>query len=84
MALADRLPANLRGQFAFAAAFAEGDDPEQWARCTSSLGVMGRRSAHQRAIRRQAGDQVGVLLGELKAAGELDLRMVSAWRHWSA
>lgn len=35
--LADRLPVNLRDQFASAAAFAEGDDPEQWARCTSGL-----------------------------------------------
>ncbi|MFD6751351.1 hypothetical protein [Streptomyces anthocyanicus] len=35
--LADRLPTNLRVQFAPAAAFAEGDDSEQWARCTSSL-----------------------------------------------
>ncbi|MFJ7963024.1 hypothetical protein [Streptomyces sp. NPDC096324] len=34
--LADRLPADLRGQFASAAAFAEGD-AKQWARCTSSL-----------------------------------------------
>ncbi|WP_405968866.1 hypothetical protein OG613_46705 (plasmid) [Streptomyces sp. NBC_00015] len=35
--LAGRLPANLQGQFASAAAFAEGEDPEQWARRTSGL-----------------------------------------------
>ncbi|WP_406442616.1 hypothetical protein OHB00_40695 [Streptomyces sp. NBC_00631] len=35
--LAGRLPVNLRGQFASAAAFAEGEDPEQWARRTSGL-----------------------------------------------
>lgn len=36
-ALADRLPVNLRDQFASVAAFAEGEDPEQWARRTSNL-----------------------------------------------
>ncbi len=36
-ALADRLPVNLRGQFASAAAFTEGDDAEQWAHRTSGL-----------------------------------------------
>ncbi|MFI5724651.1 hypothetical protein [Streptomyces cyaneofuscatus] len=35
--LAGRLPVNLRDQFASAAAFAEGEDAEQWARRTSSL-----------------------------------------------
>lgn len=33
--LADRLPVNLRDQLASAAALAEGEDPEQWARRTS-------------------------------------------------
>ncbi|MGW2788081.1 hypothetical protein ACWC3X_44210 [Streptomyces populi] len=37
VSLADRLPASLQDQFAWAVAFAEGDDPEQWARCTRSL-----------------------------------------------
>ncbi|MEU3795856.1 hypothetical protein AB0F07_39765, partial [Streptomyces fructofermentans] len=36
-ALADQLPVNLRDKIASAAPFTEGDDPEQWARCTSSL-----------------------------------------------
>lgn len=36
-ALAGQLPANLRDQFTSAAAFAEGDDPEQWARRSSGL-----------------------------------------------
>ncbi|MDX2587481.1 hypothetical protein PV349_29445 [Streptomyces sp. WI04-05A] len=35
--LAGRLPVNLQDQFASAAAFAEGEDPEQWARRTSGL-----------------------------------------------
>ncbi|MFD5234749.1 hypothetical protein ACFWJ5_40945 [Streptomyces qaidamensis] len=35
--LAGRLPVNLQDQFASAAAFAEGEDPEQWARWTSGL-----------------------------------------------
>ncbi|WP_020133532.1 hypothetical protein [Streptomyces sp. 351MFTsu5.1] len=35
--LAGRLPVSLQGQFASAAAFAEGEDPEQWARRTSGL-----------------------------------------------
>lgn len=35
--LADRLPINLRDQFASAAVFAEGEDPKRWARRTSSL-----------------------------------------------
>lgn len=35
--LAERLPVNLRDQFASAASFAEGDDPEHWATRTSSL-----------------------------------------------
>lgn len=35
--LADRLPVNLRNQFASAAAFSEGEDPERWARRTSGL-----------------------------------------------
>ncbi|MFI6335336.1 hypothetical protein [Streptomyces sp. NPDC050535] len=35
--LAGRLPVNLQGQFASAAAFAEEEDPEQWARRTSGL-----------------------------------------------
>lgn len=36
-ALADRLPVNLQDQFASATAFAEGEDPERWARWTSGL-----------------------------------------------
>lgn len=36
-ALADRLPVNLQDQFAFAAAFAEGEDSARWARWTSRL-----------------------------------------------
>ncbi len=36
-ALSDRLQVSLRGQFASAAAFAEGDDPAQWARLTRGL-----------------------------------------------
>lgn len=36
-ALAGRLPINLRGQFASAARFNDGDDPAQWARRTSAL-----------------------------------------------
>lgn len=36
-ALADRLPVNLRGPFASAAAFVERDDADQWARRTSGL-----------------------------------------------
>jgi hypothetical protein len=35
--LAGRLPANLQDQFASAAAFAEGEDPEEWARRASGL-----------------------------------------------
>ncbi|MEU8600070.1 hypothetical protein [Streptomyces parvulus] len=35
--LADRLPVNLRNQFRSAAVFAEGEDPERWARRTSGL-----------------------------------------------
>ncbi|MER6187704.1 hypothetical protein [Streptomyces sp. NPDC001652] len=35
--LAGRLPVNLQGQFTSAAASAEGEDPEQWARRTSGL-----------------------------------------------
>ncbi|MET8411803.1 hypothetical protein ABZV34_27530 [Streptomyces sp. NPDC005195] len=35
--LADRLPVNLRSQFRSAAAFADGEDPERWARRTSGL-----------------------------------------------
>lgn len=35
--LAERLPVNLRDQFASAASFADGDDPEQWATRTSCL-----------------------------------------------
>lgn len=35
--LAGRLPVNLQDQFASAAALAEGEDPEQWARRTSGL-----------------------------------------------
>jgi hypothetical protein len=35
--LAGRLPVNLQDQFASAAAFAEGEDPERWARRTSGL-----------------------------------------------
>ncbi|MDX2546903.1 hypothetical protein ACOT81_05235 [Streptomyces sp. WI04-05B] len=35
--LASRLPANLQDQFASAVAFAEGEDPEEWARRTSGL-----------------------------------------------
>ncbi|MFF8021862.1 hypothetical protein ACFZDJ_12175 [Streptomyces sp. NPDC007896] len=35
--LAGRLPVNLQAPFASAAAFAEGEDPEQWARRTSGL-----------------------------------------------
>ncbi|MEU7320956.1 hypothetical protein AB0465_13845 [Streptomyces griseoviridis] len=35
--LAGRLSVNLRDQFTSAAAFAEGDDPAQWARRTSAL-----------------------------------------------
>lgn len=35
--LAGRLPVNLQDQFASAVAFAEGEDPEQWARRTSGL-----------------------------------------------
>jgi hypothetical protein len=35
--LAGRLPVNLQDQFASAAAFAEGEDAEQWARRTSGL-----------------------------------------------
>lgn len=37
VALAGRLPINLRGQFSTAAAFAERDDPVLWARRTSAL-----------------------------------------------
>ncbi|MFI0509730.1 hypothetical protein ACH3Y9_09535 [Streptomyces sp. WSLK1-5] len=37
VSLAGRLPVNLQDQFASAAAFAEGEDPEQWARRTSGL-----------------------------------------------
>ncbi len=36
-ALADRLPVNLRDQFQSAAAFAEGEDPELWARRANGL-----------------------------------------------
>ncbi|MFJ3673343.1 hypothetical protein ACIPSE_43505 [Streptomyces sp. NPDC090106] len=35
--LAGRLPVNLQDQFTSASAFAEGEDPEQWARRTSGL-----------------------------------------------
>ncbi|MFH8392179.1 hypothetical protein [Streptomyces sp. NPDC018036] len=35
--LARRVPVNLQDQFASAAAFAEGEDPQQWARRTSGL-----------------------------------------------
>lgn len=35
--LADRLPIDLRNQFASGAVFAEGSDPERWARRTSGL-----------------------------------------------
>ncbi|MFF3706766.1 hypothetical protein [Streptomyces phaeochromogenes] len=35
--LAGGLPVNLQGQFVSASTFAEGEDPEQWARRTSGL-----------------------------------------------
>ncbi|MFJ5644767.1 hypothetical protein [Streptomyces sp. NPDC093223] len=38
--LAGKVPVNLRNQFAWAAAFVEGEDPEQWARRTSGLFVL--------------------------------------------